>query len=142
MRATYPRLVSATVDGDTNPAVYDGLVRQSARSNLVVVSIYSNYAGRIDLTDEAIDFVNELAERSIPHIVVSFGNPYLIDEFPDVQAYMLAWGSAEVSQHAAARGLLGEFDIRGRSPIGAPPHFRVGAGLDIPARASAAAGGR
>jgi len=140
MRSTYPRLVTATVDGDTNPAVYEGLMRQSARSNLVVVSIYSNYAGRLDLTDEAIEFVSELTERSIPHIVVSFGNPYLVSEFPDIQAYMLAWSGTAVSQRAAAGALFGEFDVVGRSPIGAPPHFQLGAGLTIPAMLDRAGG--
>jgi beta-N-acetylhexosaminidase len=140
LRATYPRLVTATLDAETNSAVYGGLMRRAVRSQLVIVSIYSNFAGRIELTDEAIDFVNDLSHRQVPHIVVSFGNPYLIAEFPDIQAYMLAWSTTAASQRAAGAALFGEFEISGRSPIGAPPFFEMGAGLTIPQRRGAAGG--
>jgi beta-N-acetylhexosaminidase len=141
LRSIYPRLINATLDADTNSAVYGGLMRQATRSQLVIVSVYSNFSGRIDLPEEAIDFVNDLSQRQVPHIVVSFGNPYLIEEFPDIQAYMLAWSTTPASQRAAAAALFGEFQIAGRSPTGAPPHFQLGAGLTIPRR-RAALGGR
>lgn len=140
LRATYPRLVTATLDGDTNSAVYGGLMRMAVRSDLVIVAIYSNFAGRIELPDEAIEFVNELSRRRTPHIVVSFGSPYLIENFPDIQAYLLAWGTTSASQRAAAGALFGEFEIAGRAPIGAPPHFEMGAGLTIPQRTEIANG--
>jgi beta-N-acetylhexosaminidase len=134
LRATYPRLITATLDAETNPAVYGGLLRRAARSNLVIVSVYSNFAGRIEVTDEAIDFIQDLSSRHVPHIVVSFGNPYLIKDFPDIQAYMLAWSTTAASQRAAGAALFGEFEISGRSPIGAPPYFEMGAGVSIPQR--------
>ena len=75
-----------------------------------------------------------LGEAGIPHIVVSFGNPYLISEFPDVRAYVLAWSGSEASQTAAAGALLGDFDLTGHSPTRIPPFFEIGDGIMIPAK--------
>ena len=132
LRETYPRLVQNQVDENTNAEAYQDLIRRAQRSNLVVVSVYSNFAGRVDLPDETVDFVNELARRRITHVVISFGNPYLIADFPDAQAYVLAWSSAQVSQQAAAVALFGGIEINGRSPTGMEPYFTLGDGIQIP----------
>ncbi len=137
LRETYPRLVTTRVDDQTNSSVYEDLERRSHRSNLVVVSIYSNFAGRVELPEEMVEFVNELARARITHVVVSFGNPYLISEFPDAQAYVLAWSSALVSQRAAATALLGGIEISGRTPTGMPPYFELGDGIHVPLKVTA-----
>ncbi len=136
LRETYPRLVTRSVDEDTNSEAYESLLRRAGRSNLVVVSVYSNYAGRVELPDATVDFVNQLARRSITHVVISFGNPYLISLFPDAQAYLLAWSSAQVSQEAASEALFGGIPIRGRSPTGMDPFFAVGDGIQLPLKVS------
>jgi hypothetical protein len=64
--------------------------------------------------------------------VVSFGNPYLIADFPDVQAYVLAWSGSLASQAAAAGALLGEFDVAGRTPTRVPGFAEIGDGIQIP----------
>jgi beta-N-acetylhexosaminidase len=137
LRETYPRLVTRSVDAATNSEAYGDLLRRARRSNLVVVSIYSNFAGKVELPDATVEFVNELASRSITHVVITFGNPYLISFFPDAQAYLLAWSSAQVSQEAAADALFGGIAITGRSPIGMDPFFAIGDGIQIPLKVSA-----
>ena len=137
LRETYPRLVTRSLDESTNSEAYADLLSRSRRSHLVVVSIYSNYAGRVELPDATVDFVNELARRSITHVVISFGNPYLISLFPDARSYLLAWSSAQVSQEAAADALFAAIPITGRSPIGMEPFFALGDGIQVPLKASA-----
>tara|TARA_Y100000590_G_scaffold469305_1_gene656061 strand:+ start:11017 stop:12915 length:1899 start_codon:yes stop_codon:yes gene_type:complete len=132
LRETYPRLVRTRVDDQTHEAVYKDLKVRAGRSNLVVVSIYSNFAGKVELTEDIVEFINELAKNKITHIVVSFGNPYLISEFPNVQAYILAWSSAPVSQKAAAKSLFGNIEISGRTPTSMQPYFKSGDGIQVP----------
>ena len=136
IRQTYPRLVARSVDESTNSEAYEALLDRARRSDLVVVSVYSNYAGRVELPDATVEFVNELARRRVTHVVISFGNPYLISVFPDAQAYLLAWSSAQVSQQAAADALFGGIAISGRSPTGMDPYFAVGDGIQIPQKGS------
>ncbi len=134
LRETYPRLVARSVDESTNSEAYEALLSRAIRSDLVVMSVYSNYAGRVELPDAAVEFVNELSRRRVTHVVISFGNPYLISMFPDAQAYLLAWSSAQFSQQAAADALFGGIAISGRSPIGMDPFFAVGDGIQVPQR--------
>ena len=139
LRETYPRLVTTRIDDGTNGEVYEDLRRRARSSNLVVVSVYSNFAGRVDMPEETLEFINLLTRERITHVVVSFGNPYLISEFPDAQAYVVAWSSAPVSQRAAADALFGDIEVAGRTPTGMPPFFELGDGLHIPLKVSASA---
>jgi beta-N-acetylhexosaminidase len=139
LRSRYPRLVTANLDRDTRADVYDGLLRRARSSNLVVVSLFVttvSYSGSVAIPDETAEFIQELAREGIPHIVISFGNPYLLADFPDVQAYLLAWSGADVSQRAAARALFGEIEIQGRTPTRIPPFFEIGDGIHVPIRES------
>jgi len=144
MRQTYPRLTSVELDADSPDAVYQGIVRRARDQALVVVSTYVtavSYSGSVAIPDELIDFIERLKSIGVPHVVVSFGNPYLISSFPEVQAYMLAWNGSEASQRAAAHALLGHAEIAGRSPTGIPPLFEIGDGIMLP-RKQQATGGR
>ena len=137
LRETYPRLVTKSVDEGTNSEGYQDLLSRAGRSDLVIVSVYTNFAGRVELPDATVELVNELARRRVTHVVISFGNPYLISLFPDARAYLLAWSSAQVSQQTAADALFGAIPISGRSPTGMEPFFSVGDGIQIPLKVSA-----
>jgi beta-N-acetylhexosaminidase len=137
LRARYPRLVTAELDRGTQDEVYDALLRRARTTNLVVVSLYVNAvtsAGTVAVPEEVNDFIQELAREGISHIVISFGNPYLVSDFPDVQAYLLAWHGTEVSQRAAAKALFGSIPIQGRTPTMIPPVFQIGDGIQLPVR--------
>jgi len=142
LRRTYPRLTTAEVTRDEPSSVYDALLRQASSSSLVVVSLYvswNSYSDELALPDEMIDFVAELGRRSIPHVVISFGNPYLLREIPAARSYLLAWSGSAPSQRAAANGLFGTFAITGRTPTRLPPFFEIGDGIVLPGANAAAA---
>ena len=135
LRQTYPRLTTAGLDVDSGPALYEGLLRQARQQALVILSTYVtafSQSGSLALPEELVDFAGHLTEIGVPHIVVSFGNPYLITELPDVRAYMLAWSGSEASQTAAAQALFGEIEISGRVPTRIPPLYDIGDGIMIP----------
>ena len=140
LRETYPRLSTMDLDSDADESEHAEVLRRARGRPLVVVSTYSNYAGAVDAREELTEFIAELGELGVPHVVISFGNPYLISGFPDTQAYMLAWNGSEASQRAAAGALLGRFPIAGRVPTGIPPLYEIGDGLSIPMRTQAAGG--
>ncbi len=135
LRATYPRLSTAEIDRDASAGLYEGLMRQARQSSLVVVSAYVtavSYQGTVAVPKEVADFVAGLARAKVPHVVVSFGNPYLITEFPGVQAYLLAWSGSQASQRAAAGALFGDFPIEGRTPTRIPGFASIGDGIQVP----------
>lgn len=137
LRSRYPRLVTANLDQDTPADVYDGLLGRARSSNLVVVSLFVttvSYSGSVAIPDETAEFIQSLAREGVSHIVISFGNPYLLAGFPNAQAYLLAWSGADVSQRAAAGALFGEIEIQGRTPTRIPPFFEIGDGILVPVR--------
>jgi beta-N-acetylhexosaminidase len=77
--------------------------------------------------------VNAIAARK-PTIVTSFGNPYVLTQFPNISTYVLAWGQWDVSQRAAAKALTGQIPITGKLPIAIPPFHRIGEGITAGAR--------
>lgn len=132
LRQTYPRLRDEVVDGRASRDEWSALFDRVRRQSLVVVSVHLPAA--VEPPEELSRFVRRLVDARVPHVVVSFGNPYIVREFPTVQAYLLAWGSAEASQVAAAAALLGQVPVTGRTPIALPPVAHVGDGIPLSGR--------
>lgn len=134
LRATYAGLLVESTDRTTPRAVWQTLDRATRKAKLVVVSVYVTAWDEGAIPKEVTEFIQGLARRRVPHVVISFGNPYLLRRFPDAQAYLLAWSGAEVSQRAAARALVGDIPITGRSPTRVGD-FEIGAGIQLRPRA-------
>lgn len=126
---------AARVDPRTTDAEWDALRARADSADLVIVTAEMaprEFAGTVDPAGAFGAWVEKLAADGAPVVAVSFGSPYLLDAFPSVPAYLLAWGGADVSQVAAAEALLGLVPIGGRLPISLPPHHPVGTGLERP----------
>ncbi|TVR52084.1 MAG: glycoside hydrolase family 3 protein [Gemmatimonadales bacterium] len=144
LRQTYPRLQTTILGQDTPSAEYERLFQRGRAADLVVISLHVtavSYAGSVAIPEELARLISRLSAAGVPHVVVSFGNPYLLREFPTAQAYLLAWSGSEASQRAAAGSLFGDVAIRGRTPTRIPPGFEIGAGISLPGPAVAARSG-
>jgi beta-N-acetylhexosaminidase len=121
------------VDSRTTQAELDALKSEADSVDVIIASAYvypRNGRGAIGTEGGYSAFIEQLAAANKNVIAISFGNPYLVSAYPSVPAYMLAWGSAPVSQRAAAAALLGNAPISGRLPISIPPWFKAGDGVD------------
>jgi beta-N-acetylhexosaminidase len=126
------RVASARVDDRTGAAEFAALRRRADSADVIVASAYVSpreHRGTVGAGGGFPAFVEALSAAGKPVVAVTFGSPYLVSAFPSVPAYLLAWGGAEVSQQAAARGLLGSAPITGRLPISIPPSLPRGTGI-------------
>ena len=101
----------------------------------VVVSAFvrvTSSKGTADMAPSHARLIERLRETGRPLIVVAFGSPYLLRQFPDVPVYLCAYGSAESSQRAAIAALFGDFATKGALPVTIPGVAQRGAGLEIP----------
>jgi beta-N-acetylhexosaminidase len=116
----------------TPAATFDALRRRAADVDVVIASVaIAPFQYRaLGVQGGMPGFVEGLAASGKPVIAVSLGSPYLLDAFPSVPAYLLAWDAGPPAETAAARALLGALPITGRLPVSLPPHHRVGEGLD------------
>ena len=68
-------------------------------------------------------------------VVVSFGSPYLLADFSQIENYVCVYSNAITSEVGAIRALFGEIPFRGRLPVTIPGMAQRGAGTDRPAQA-------
>jgi len=110
------------------------LVAMSPDFTHIVVSAFvrvTSSKGTADMAPSHARLIEKLATTGRPLIVLSFGSPYLLRQFPDVPVYVCAYGSAESSQRAAIAALFGEFATTGTLPVTIPGVAPRGAGLKI-----------
>jgi hypothetical protein len=75
----------------------------------------------VSIVEPFANWVRDIAPRLKP-VVIAVGNPYVIGQFPNIEAYMVTYSVGDAPERAAARGLLGA-PITGRSPVGLPGIF-------------------
>ncbi|MEO6051784.1 MAG: glycoside hydrolase family 3 N-terminal domain-containing protein [Pyrinomonadaceae bacterium] len=62
---------------------------------------------------------------------ISFGNPYILGDFPAMKTYLVAYGDMSSLQRAAAYSILGTQNITGRLPISLPGLYPRGTGIQF-----------
>ncbi|MEZ4415360.1 MAG: glycoside hydrolase family 3 N-terminal domain-containing protein [Gemmatimonadota bacterium] len=134
LRETYPRLRTESVYRDTDAGVYERLAREARQYELVVISTYVaavTSSTQIGVAEGLARLVQSLSEAGVPHVVVSFGSPYLIRDFPTTRAYVAAWSGSGASQRAAAAALFGRAEFAGHLPTRISEDYPVGFGLTL-----------
>jgi beta-N-acetylhexosaminidase len=131
----YPELVSFYADCYTGEEYIQEGLEKAKDVNLMIFALFSRrraWKGSVDLEQKHIQLVQETAKGSPPVIVVSFGSPYFIRHFPEVDAYLCAFQYSPQAQKTAVKALFGEIEIRGKLPITLPDLFQLGHGLILP----------
>jgi beta-N-acetylhexosaminidase len=135
LREAARSLNAAFLAAEDPAADYARLERVADSMDVVIVSSYvgQNWDAVSASAPQAFaQFVQRLTAKGKRPIVVTFGNPYLLQQIPGVPAYVVAWGGFPYSQAAAARALLGSQPITGKLPISIPLENRIiarGSGL-------------
>lgn len=127
----FPGMETAVLDARARPVELDSLLAQADSADLVLFSPFVRvmaWKGDAAIAEPVPGFVEQLAVRR-PTVVVSFGSPYVLKQFPNIGTYLLAWGQGEVAQRAAVRALTGEIPITGTLPISLPPYHPIGTGI-------------
>ena len=114
---------------------------EMARSaDLVIASMYgrvrSGQARSVGLPDPGVRVLTTLIESKVKLLGISFGNPYLLQSFPGLRTYVVAYGDMPSLQQATARALLGEIDVVGKLPISLPGLYPRGTGIQVKAKSN------
>lgn len=117
-----------------NSYLLDSLGRVADSASVVVIATYVRRVegeGRFAIPKQVADWIDAVGRRR-PTIVVAFGNPYVIRQFPGVGSYMVTYGVGDDLERAAAAALLGGQPITGKTPVSLPGFFSNGDGLRRP----------
>jgi beta-N-acetylhexosaminidase len=131
------RVSTAVLDDRSSEDDIRKAIAEARNSDLVIASLYGRVrAGEsrsVGLPERSIRGLNELIKENVRLIGISFGNPYLLEAFPGLRTYVIAYGDMPSLQEAAANAILGKADISGRLPITIPSLYQRGAGIKLKA---------
>jgi len=121
--------------------VLNAIASDDAQCKQIYVAAFVTVAanrGSVALQGGLSTFLSKLADGPAPVALISLGNPYLLRDFPKVAAYAATFSSAESSETATARAILGEIPITGKMPVSIPGLAKIGDGLYVPAKTNTA----
>jgi beta-N-acetylhexosaminidase len=131
------KMETAVLDDRSSDVELQKAVEQARKADVVIVSMYgrvrSGQARSVALPEPGMSALKTLQARRVPLIGISFGNPYLLADFPKLPTYVVAYGDMPSLQKAAAGALLGKIDITGRLPISLPGLYPRGTGIQLKA---------
>jgi beta-N-acetylhexosaminidase len=141
MKKRFPAADTFYADGDTGREALEEAFTRAAAADTVVIALFSRLSdgkGTVGLQPGHIEFVRRLASAADgPAVVaVSFGSPYLLRHFPEVDAYVCLYRGTPEAQAVAARAIAGEMDVSGRLPVPIPGLYPVGHGIELKRRTS------
>jgi beta-N-acetylhexosaminidase len=127
------KLETVVLDDRSTAADVQKALERASHADLVIASLYgrvrSGQARSVGLPDAGAQALSALIKSRTPLVGISFGNPYLLQNFPELRTYVVAYGDMPSLQQATARALLGEIDITGKLPISLPGLYPRGAGI-------------
>jgi beta-N-acetylhexosaminidase len=112
------------------------LDRVPPQGTVVVTAFVSAaaYRGNVALAENLNSFVQKLTESGRRVVLVSLGNPYLLRDFPGVDAYLTTFSTTSPAETATVKALLGDIPIQGKLPVSIPDVAPLGSGLTTPGR--------
>jgi len=108
------------------------IVTDASNYDLIIVPIYAKVkinTGTVGLPESQVSLINSLIETGKKVVVISFGNPYLIQGFPDVSSYICAYADAESSIDAAVDSFYGTIKFKGKLPVSISSKYKFNDGI-------------
>jgi beta-N-acetylhexosaminidase len=131
------RMDTVVLDDRSSDAEVAKTVEKAARADVVIVSMYgrvrTGQARSVALPDPGAKALSELISRNAKLVGISFGNPYILMSFPNLQTYVVAYGDMPSLQEESAQALLGRTEFKGRLPISLPGLYPRGTGIQLKA---------
>ena len=110
-------------------------LEKAKRADIVIASLYgrvrTGQARSVGLPEPGEKALSALIKSKTPLVGISFGNPYLLQSFPQLRTYLVAYGDMTSLQQATARALMGEIDVTGKLPITLPGLYPRGTGIQL-----------
>lgn len=127
-----PKAIEFYAEASTGNEFLERALQKVVDVDVLVIALFSSLRsgkGSIGLNERQVDLIHRIVAKKIPVMVISFGSPYYLRHFPDVNAYLCAYRPTPQAQRMAVKAVFGEIDIRGRLPVSIPGCFPLGQGI-------------
>jgi beta-N-acetylhexosaminidase len=135
LRRRFPSIRAAAIDPRTPGETVSNVIRTASEADVIICSTLVRVIsgkGNVALPENQRLVIDRLIASGKPVLWLAFGNPYLLNLYPQVAAYLCTFSYADVSQIAAARAVSGEIPVVGKTPVSIPGYAGVGDGLQLP----------
>ena len=125
----------ALLDPRSDSLEYASALQKSLQADLVVAQLhFYTRSGQMTgfIPDNVSSLLNAIIQSGKPVVGISFGNPYIIMDFPAIDTYVCAYSGTPVVIDATAEVLFGEQPSSGKLPITVPGVFKFGDGENYP----------
>jgi beta-N-acetylhexosaminidase len=123
------------IDERSTPKEISDAIAKANKAEVVIAGLFgrvrSGAKNSVGLPDAGAQVLREVLQSRPETVSVSFGNPYLLKNFPEMKTYVVAYGDMSSLQHAAARALFGEINFTGKLPISIGENYPRGTGLSL-----------
>ena len=131
------KVETIVLDDRSSDADVAKALEKARGADLVIASLYgrvrTGQVRSVGLPEPGARALNGLIANKAPVVGISFGNPYLLQNFPELKTYLVAYGDMPSLQQAAARAVVGSIDITGKLPISLPGLYPRGTGIQLKA---------
>src|SRR5690606_27538685 len=107
--------------------------KAAAEADIVIAGLYGRVRtgakNSVGIPENGAAILREALAAHKQVIGISFGNPYILADFPELKTYIVAYGDMPSLQRAAARAILGQQNFTGRLPITLPGLHPRGTGI-------------
>jgi len=107
-------------------------IKQLAKKEVVIVAVHNigkDAKSNFGVASGVRKAVEALSAKT-KVLVVTFGTPYALKNFPTAQGALVAFNEETLTQKLAARGIAGALPFRGRLPVSGSAKFQYGMGKD------------
>ena len=105
---------------------------KAGEADIVLAGLFgrvrSGAKNSVGIPETGAKLLRELLATDKKVVSLSFGNPYLLNNFPEMKTYVVAYGDMSSLQRATARALVGEIPFKGKLPISLG-EYKAGTGL-------------
>jgi beta-N-acetylhexosaminidase len=119
-------------DANTGQETLDEAYLKAAEADVVLCAVFSGlraWKGSVGLDPRHVDLIRTLAAAGKAVVVINFGSPYLLKNFPEVAGYLCLYRNTAQAQDVAARAVFGEIPLTGKLPVSLPGLYPAGQGI-------------
>jgi len=129
------RVDFALIDPRSDSLEYASAMQKAMQADLVIAQLhFYTRSGQMTgfLPEKVCSLLCTIVRSGKPVVGISFGNPYIVMDFPGIDTYVCSYSGIPVVIDATAEVLFGEQPATGKLSIEIPGVYKYGDGVEYP----------
>jgi beta-N-acetylhexosaminidase len=135
LRAAGINFESVILDERSTTEEMNAARKKAGEADIILAGLFgrvrSGAKNSVGIPEAGARILREVLQSDKKLVSISFGNPYLLNNFPEMKTYVVAYGDMQSLQRATARALVGEIEFKGKLPISLGGGYSRGTGLQV-----------